>query len=179
MSLRSGLSDAMTRNQVVRVYREGLEDGWATGYIVGVGPDFFAIELIDKGLRFDGFNCIRYRDVSDCAVPAPHWEFVEKALRARSLERTREFKLDLSTLPNLLTSASKLFSAVTLRFEGDEGYCHIGSVHTIAEDHVVLREITTDGGWESDLTRHELGGVTRVDFGGAYEAALCLVAGLS
>jgi hypothetical protein len=35
------------------------EDGWASGYVVGLGPEFFAIELIDKAIGFDGYNCLR------------------------------------------------------------------------------------------------------------------------
>src|SRR5262245_19233829 len=97
VSTRRTLEMAKTRAEAVRVHRDGLEDGWADGFVASLGPDFFALQLVDKAARLDGFTCIRYVDITDCAAPAPNAEFLLKALMARG-EQRREIDIDLTSL---------------------------------------------------------------------------------
>jgi len=175
-SIKNSLEDAQARGEIIRVYREGLEDGWADGFVAGVGPDFFAVQLIDKACRVDGFNCLRYCDITDLTVPTPHAHFLERALLARGQTQVSGLAIELTSLPTLLQSAGKAFPLVSIFYETDEGVCYIGRVQGVTASEVRMLDISPDAQWDSTPTLHPLAGITRVDFGGAYEEALLLVA---
>ena len=161
---------------VVRVYREEVEDGWFTGYIVATGPEFFALEIIDDGIRFDGFTCMRYAEVSDCDVPAPHAEFHEAALRLRGLTRASKFEPDVSDLASLLRTAAEAYPLVTIHLEiEDPDCCYIGKVGEVSYDKVEMQTIAPGARWDEEIYEYDLDEITRVDFGGAYEDALWIV----
>jgi hypothetical protein len=178
MSTKDQLDRAAEDNHLVRVYREGLEDGWAVGYVVGTGPDFFAVELVDKSIRYDGYNCMKYADVSKCDIPDPGSGFIETALRLRGLRRRGSLEVDLSSVSSLLRTAGSAFPVVTIHLEtADSDTCYIGKVSAVSGDQVELKLITPDAEWEDETEEYLLSEITRVDFGGAYEEALVLVAG--
>lgn len=178
MSIKHELEVAARSEQFVRVYREGLEDGWADGYIVGTGPDFFALELVDKSIRFDGYNCMRYADVTRCEVPAPYFEFVENALRMRGLHRRGRIEVDLLSTSALLRTAGSVFPVVSIHLETrDPDVCFIGRVCAVSDSQIELKLITPAAKWTDETEEFLLKTITRVDFGGAYEDALILVAG--
>lgn len=177
---KSKLIDAFEDDTIVRVYRANLEDGWADGYVEGIGKDFFVLGLIDKSIRFDGYNCFRLRDVTKCVSPAPHANFLQTALKKQKLKRPDFKAWELSSLSTLLESAAKRFPLLTIHLESDEAQvCYIGKLQTVSADQMTLLEVTPDGKWEARPRHYDLSHVTRVDFGSAYEEALSLVAGRS
>lgn len=179
MNFRREIELALSAGRVVRVYRDGLENGWAHGFISAVGPEFFALESIDEGVRFNGFECLRYKDVSDFKSPDPSAAFVEKVLKIRGLVR-QSASFNLSSVPDLLRTAGAAFPVVTLHLEGpDDGVCYIGKVKAVTEFTAHLLEVSPDGKWDTAPTPYQLADITRVDFGGAYEEALFLAASLS
>jgi len=139
------------------------------------------LELIDDSIRFDGFNCFRYADVTSCGIPAPNADFVTKALKAQGLCRQEAIVPDLSTLTSLLSSASVDFPLSTIHVEDSEppDICFIGKVESLKDDRLELKLVTPNAKWEEDTKHIALSDITRVDFGGAYEKALFLVAGSS
>ena len=179
MRSKSQLEEARDLDAIVRIYREGLEDGFVDGFVVAVGDDFFALEVFDKACRLDGYNCLRYRDISELVVPAPHAAFLKNALKARGLARSDHFGADVSSLPALLASAGQNFPFVSVFYEGEDDVCWIGRVVTVTDHEVRLTYINPDGRFDSEPSSYMLDGITRVDFGGSYEDALHLVAGLN
>lgn len=177
MEFKRQLEDAQAHSSIVRVSRAGLEDGAASGYMAALGPEFFALELIDDSIRFNGYDCLRYADISECEVPDPHAEFMTAALSARGLTRKPDLPVDLGSLPSLLLTAQASFPLVTIHLEDDDNVCFIGKVIEIADEKLQLLEVTPDADWEATPTSHDLATITRVSFGGAYEEALYLVAG--
>jgi hypothetical protein len=177
-AIRSKIVDANGTGTIVRVYRETLEDGWADGYIQAVGKDYFALSLIDKGIRFDGYNCFRFKDITKFVSPAPYAEFVEAVLKLRHDKRPKFKALDVSSLSSLVKSVAKRFPLLTLHLENDDdGACYIGRLLSVSDDEISILQVTPAGKWEANPQRYELSTITRVDFGGAYEQALFLVAG--
>ena len=78
---------------------------------------------------------------------------------------------------NLLLSANKHFPLVTIHLEEvDPDVCYIGKVSGVDKEFVKLMCITPDGEWEEEESFYYLKDITRIDFGGAYEDALDLVA---
>jgi hypothetical protein len=177
MEFKRQLEDAQAQSSIVRVYRADLEDGWAHGYVAALGPEFFALELIDKSIRFDGYDCLRYADITECEAPDPHSEFMTAALSARGLTRKPDFPVDMASLPSILLTAQTSFLLVTIHLEDDDDVCFIGKVIEIGDEKLQLLEVTPDAEWEATPTSHDLATITRVSFGGAYEEALHLVAG--
>ena len=177
MSTRTKLIKAANDGTLVRVYRDHKEPGWAHGYVEGVGKDWFALSLVDDGARFDGFNCIRVKDISKI-VPDPHANFLEAAMKKRGEKRRRFKSLDVSSLQSLMRTAMTKYPLLTVHLESDQdNVCYIGRVVTVAGDQVTMREVTPDGTWEPKNSCYEFSAITRVDFGGAYEQALYLVSG--
>lgn len=179
MDSRIRLLSAHEAGTLVRVFRPDLESGWARGYVAAVGSDLFAIRVVDDGIRFDGFNCLRFEDVTQVDAPAPHAEFVERVIAMRGLEPPVWPALDLSSMGDLLRSLETL-PMVSLHSEDsedvDEGVCYVGRVQRVTAETVDVLEITPDGRWDPVATEHFLEDITRVDFGGAYEEALQLAA---
>lgn len=175
--MKSKLEEAATNASLVRVYRANFEDGWAEGYVAATGPKFFALEFVDDWIRFNGYLCLRYEDVTECVNPAPHYEFHERALELRGLSRKSWPNIDISGLPLLLETAGSIYPVVTLHTEEEyPDECYIGAVSCVRSTQVDLLEISPDGQWDTLVTPYDLDKITRVDFGGAYEEALVLVA---
>jgi hypothetical protein len=177
-AIRSKIADACSSGTIVRLYRETLEHGWAHGYVEAVGKDFFALSLIDDGIRFDGYNCFRFKDISKCIAPDPNADFLVSALKLRHDKRPKFKALDVSSLSALVKSAAKRFPLLTLHLEDDgDSVCYIGRLVAVSDDEISILQVTPAGKWEADPQHYELSTITRVDFGGAYEQALFLVAG--
>jgi hypothetical protein len=133
---------------------------------------------VSDGIRYDGFQCFRLRDVRELRVPNPHADFVEKVLRLRGERTPKKPRVKLETLESLLVTASRCFPLVTIHREVvDPHVCHIGRVEGIARGWVPLLEIDPSGVWDAEPIEYRLAEITRVDFGGDYEEALFLVGG--
>jgi hypothetical protein len=175
VNLRKAIFKAHSSRALVRLHRS-VEDGWTNGYISLLGAEFFLVCVVSSEIRFDGFQALRFADLTKVAVPAPHHEFVERALALRKLRRRVDPKVDVKDLGSLLASGAAVFPVVTIHGEiADPEVCHIGKVVRVTEKTVTLREITPDAKWERRPRRYALREVTRVDFGGSYEEALHIV----
>jgi hypothetical protein len=162
----------------VRVFRSGVEDGWADGYLVQTGPEFFAIHVVDKGIRLDGFNCLRYSDITSAELPAPCATFIDRVLKLRGQRVADSFPFDMTSIETLICDASRVYSVVTLHLESlDPDTCYIGRVLSVRDGKVSMQPISTEGEWLDDEDSYALPDISRVDFGGAYEEALVLAAG--
>jgi hypothetical protein len=172
--MRASLVGARDTQSLVRVTRS-VERGSADGYVVGVGPEWFALALVSDLIIYDGFQLVRLKEVSSVEVPAPHAGFVERVLRLRRQTRPPDPKTDLTDITTILTTASVAFPLITVHREVvDPEVCHIGTVERIADGAVVLRLISTDAEWIEERESFPLPDITRVDFGGLYEDALHL-----
>lgn len=151
--------------------------GHASGYILDVGPKFFLLALISDDIWFNGFQCFRIRDVVNLQRD-PYARFVESALRKRRERTPRKPNVSLASIEELLISANRHFPLVTIHREQiDPDVCWIGKVQDVGRGRVSLLGITPNAAWEDSPDRFHLNEITRVDFGGDYEAALHLVGG--
>lgn len=154
------------------------DSGSTHGYVLGIGPRFFLLALIDDNLRFNGFQCLRISDLRRLQVPDPYEKFLVAALHKRNQKIKRKPDIKLDSLPDLLRSANRAFPLVTIhreRVKPDE--CWIGKVVDVNKDHLFLLQIDADAIWEDNPRKYLLSEITRVDFGGGYEEALHLVGG--
>jgi hypothetical protein len=147
------------------------------GYILDSGPKFFIVSVVSDRFRFDGFECFRVDDVRDL-LPDSHSELAEAALRIRGRKTPAKPHISLSSIEDLLLTASREFPLVTIhREQVDAAMCSIGRVQGIDKGRVSLLEISPDAKWDDKPEIYRLNQVTRVGFGGDYEDALYLVGG--
>ena len=177
MTVKQRLELASKNKLLVRIYREAFADEYFVGYVVGTGPDHFAMEIISSSIYYDGYCCMRYTDVSRCYIPDPDSEFLKKALSLRGERREGNPGVDLSTSASIVESASLVFETVNIwQEELEPRVCYIGRVTELISTHVKLRTITPNGEWEDGIAAYNLKDVTKIDFGGSYEEILVLVA---
>jgi hypothetical protein len=167
-----------THSQEIVKFWSPFEEGSTTGYVLDIGPEFFLLLLIDDDMRFNGFQCLRLRDVRKLQAPAEHASFYEAALRARNESIEKKPRVRLDNVSEILRSANKAFPLVTIHREKvNPDVCHIGRITRIDESKILLLEIDPDAVWDTEPTEYRLKEITRVDFGGGYEEALFLVGG--
>jgi len=175
--LSTGLEAAVRRRQLIRFWRP-FEEGSVHGYVLAAGPQWFLLALVGDGIRFNGFQCFRRRDVRNLQMPHSHVRFVEAALRKRGERVPRRPRVNVLSLEGLLRSANRLFPLVTIhREQVDPGACWIGRVRDVDKKRVAMLEIDPDACWHHAPTDYRLSEITRVDFGGDYEDALSIVGG--
>ena len=175
---RESLLLSVSPKVLVKFKRPFDKGGSTEGYILNRGPQFFLLALVGDDIRFNGFSCIRYRDVRGLEVPAEYAAFVEAALKLRNERIPGRPKVKLGTTSELLATAGRAFPIVTIHRENvDPDVCHIGRVVGVDKDKVGLLEINPDASWDSRPVAYRTREITRVDFGGSYEDALMLVGG--
>jgi hypothetical protein len=170
---------ALARREKLLVnFTRPFEQGSVLGYVLDIGSQFFVMALVSDGMRLNGFQCFRLKDVRELRVPHKYSAFVEVALKKRRAQIPKESPVAVSKLQNLLLSAGRKFPLVTIHREQiDPDVCYIGRVIDVSKDFVSLLEIGPDACWDAKSERYRLSEITRVDFGGQYEEALYLVGG--
>jgi hypothetical protein len=173
--LARALKTAMENRTLVRLKRR-FESGPVKGYVLAMGPAFLMIALVSDRIRLDGFEIFRLEDIAD-VKPDPYAPFIETALAKRGERAPDAPPIDLTSIGAIVRSAGQAFPLVTLHTEGeDPDVCWIGRVVEVTAEEAVLLEIGPDALWDDEVERHQLGQITRVNFGGDYEDALALVA---
>jgi hypothetical protein len=170
------LEDAVRDHCLVRLSRR-FEDSAIRGYALEVGPIFFLFTLVSDRVHFDGFECVRVKDIKGIK-PDPYATFVESALKKRRERRPKKPSVSVGSIEELLLSASRAFPLVTIHTEKDDpDICWIERILGVNRGCVSLLEINPDATWDNRPTEHRLNDITRVNFGGDYEDALYLVGG--
>jgi hypothetical protein len=115
-----------------------FEEGFVHGYVLGVGPEFVLVALVDDGVRYGGFGCFRLKDVRDLKLD-PYSHFSEAALKQLGEKFPRRLSIDLSNISTILSSANRLFPLITIhRATKDPDVCWIGKVVEITSGRVSL-----------------------------------------
>jgi len=170
------LLEMMRGRRFVRFSRR-FEESPIRGYVQHVGPKFFLLALVSDRIWFDGFECFRIGDVHDLGLD-PYAAFAEAALKKRGERVPRKPRVNLTSIEDLLLTASRSFPLVTIhREQVDPDVCWIGRVTGIDRGLVSLLEIKPDATWNERPSEYRLSEITHVNFGGDYEEALHLVVG--
>ena len=174
--IATALGSAMAERRLVRLTTR--YDEWTvTGYVVGLGPGFVLVLVVNDRVRLDGFECFRRPDIL-AITDAPYAAFIEEALARRGETIPNAPPVSLTSIEDLLKTAGRAFRLVTIHREAiDPEVCHIGHVEAVLDGQLVMREVTPDAEWEENFESHPTTTITRVAFGADYEDALSLVAG--
>lgn len=170
------IASALSNRTFVR-FLSRFERTAVRGYILDIGPKFFIVAVVSNRFWFDGFECYRIDDVRDLR-PDPYSKFAEAALQIRGLKIPAKPPVSITSIEDLLLTASREFPLVTIhreRVHPDE--CSIGQVRSVERGRLSLLEISPAAQWDEKPEIYRLNQVTRVGFGADYEDALYLVGG--
>ena len=167
------LREAQRETEFVDVSRVDAFDS-LSGYVVEIGTDLFVMQNVSDDITLDGYAVLRLGDVS--AVSARGDEhFSGHALTLLGLEPTKP-GLDVRDFETVLRSLRDRDELVTIALEKvAPDVLYIGKVERVEDRGVFMRLIDPDALWR-EAEFYEFGEITRVNFGGRYEAALLLVA---
>ena len=68
---------AALRDKTLVKFMRPFDEGSTNGYVLDIGPRWFLMALVDDGIRFNGFECLRLSDVRELQE-----NFVEAAFYA-------------------------------------------------------------------------------------------------
>jgi hypothetical protein len=175
--IRNQLAFAAGAGQLVRVFRDGIEDGAVVGYVEAYGDQLALFSIVDEAVRYDGFEVLYIDDITEIEIPHPHAEFHEDALQLQGLVRPEAPSLDLDEPRGFFESVMERAPLVTLYREiAEPDDVYIGAVRDVDDRFVTIIEVTPDAEFEHAPTKLLIEEVTRINFGTAYETLLLAVA---
>jgi hypothetical protein len=163
-------------NRFVEFDRKPLDKHLIGGFVLEFSDLLTLISpLDDERFELNGYTVIRNSDVRRWR-PVGEDSFCVQALKLKGIKPTRKRGLSLASWPDLLKTANELFPLITISRERiDRNACQIGRLRSTNRVSFELKEIDTSASWD-DCNRYRFSDLTRVDFGGGYEAALARVA---
>lgn len=178
---RAKLNDAKRKYVTIRLNRSKLEPGvWINGYVVDHSDKFLLVEEIDNRIRLDGYNILRKNDVSTLKIPNPRNEFYKSALRLKGERRRKPPRISLENTACVLESIGDSWPLIAIHREVIRpGKCFVGRVVELGQRSFVFETIDLHAKFDGELETLKYSDITRIDFGGGYETALALVAGLT
>jgi hypothetical protein len=152
------------------------EEHSTIGYVSDAGAQWVLIQLVDRCGGADGFRAVRRGTIGEIEPVDADSSFLPRLLDARPLT-VRAPAVDLDDTRALLQGAQQLCALVTISSEDMvPGAFQVGRIAPHDDDGVLLRKVSPIGTWiEEEFFRYDA--ITRVGFGGAYEAALALAVG--
>ena len=164
------------KGSLVRFDRKPIDPHDLIGFALEWADELTLLQVVNADrMEPNGYCVIRNNDVRRWEPLGPE-TFMGRALRLKGIAPVFLDSLSLQSWPNLLEAAGRSFPLITLRREVmNPNVCYIGRVQSMTEKVVALKEIDPDARWEG-IRRYRFRDLTKVDFGGGYEAALMLVA---
>ncbi|WP_068201991.1 hypothetical protein [Isoptericola dokdonensis] len=148
------------------------------GFVVGIGARWVALAEVDGSVRFDGWTLLRLEDIQAVTVDPDPDSFTVKALRARSEWPPPSTDVELDDFRSAVATSAAMAPMTSIFVELDRpDICYIGAVVSVDADTLRLLEVDQQAQWHRKVRPIDASDVTRIDFGGAYEEALALVAG--
>ena len=174
---RKKLKKTIELGQLVQLDRSPEIDYPEDGYIVGMSKRFIMLHLVDTNVvDFDGYVVLRRESIRRYRIREDSNCFLRRALQLKGLHPAAQPQIDLSDLPSILASVNAHFPLFRIDREvKNPDCCYIGRIQKMTDKTVTLDEISPAAEWD-DVRSYKLKDITLVWFGGAYEAALALVA---
>ena len=164
------------RGYLIEFDRKPVDPHRLYGIALGWSDDLTLLQLVNPDtMDVDGYSVIRNSDVRRWRPLGPK-TFMARALKLRGIKAAFRDTIVLGDWRVVLETAGALFPLLTLQREKMNPHaCHIGKVHLMTAKTVTLKTIDPDAKW-AERRQFRFADLTRVDFGGAYEEALMMVA---
>jgi len=162
-------------NGIWRISRSRIEADVYDAYVHQIGGGWLCIQPVRDRVDFDGYELLRVEDVTDIR-PCPRGDFFAKVLTQRGLAASSA-NLTMDSLETALASIAGPGALAAFHREVvDPDTCEVGRVVSISRASLRLRCVDLDGREHAEEVRIALRDLTRVGFGGGYEAALAMAA---
>lgn len=168
---------AATSGQIVKINRSPEIKDKIEGYVVGVSDLFVMLHALDGNyINLNGYIVLRVEDIHNYRVRDDYEFFLNRALKLQGIDPVPQQEINLSSHSSLFSSANEHFPLICIHREIMDGTtCFIGRVKTLTAKTITLNEIDPGARWKY-TRRYNFKDITRIDFGGGYEATLALVA---
>lgn len=178
-SPRIQLRGAMQRGELVRVWRNDLEEGSFCGYVAGLGKEWLLLWVVGDQISFDGLHAMRLADITEVDAPDRHHGFIEKALAIRNIRPRMPRNFPLDDIVQVLRAAGDYTAVMGVHVDSEDEHevCYIGRPLGIEDDGFTLQEITPDAEWLREPSFFGWDEVSTISFDEPYAQALLDVAG--
>ncbi len=162
--------------KLVRIHRKPIDAMHLDAYVLAVSDELALLQPVRDRIDLDGYDVIRLADVSSVTA-SPRASFYEEALALKRMRPTKPKQLSLDNMASLLKSVNEAYPLVVIHRESvTPDSCEIGRVRDISDRTYHLDWINPNASFEKDGRRFRLADITRIQFDGAYENALAMVA---
>jgi hypothetical protein len=180
-SFDKALKKAIKSGSLVRIFRDDLDPSGTLrdGYPLKMENGFLLTLNIAEGIWLGGFSVNRVSDITEMDDPAENAAFIERALKLKGEQFPTIPQINLNSVRSILESAAAIFPLITIHREHvDPDICQIGKLESAGKSSFMMREIDSSAEWVDEQEQYDYDDITGIDFGGAYEHSLALVAGL-
>jgi len=169
------LDEAMAKGRLLEYQRAVLGSEIEMGFVVGIGRKWVLIHVLDRGVRLNGYQAIRERDITRARLSAD--KFRKRFLTIDNQSGVAPEGIALDRTRDLLRTATKLSRIVGVNTEyDDESIRYIGAANDFGNRRFAIKGVSTKAKWESNDGRpYRYAEVSRIDFDGDYMRALLAV----
>jgi len=161
---------------LIKVDRKPIDENPLEGFLLGQTKDLLLLNLVNTDVVcLNGYSVIGRRDVRKLKIQRKD-AFLVRALRLKNLSPSMPLGISIASWPDLLESVTRKFPLFTIHQERlDSTVCYVGRLATKSNRTFGLKEIDPDARWSRSRS-YKFKDLTKVDFGGGYEAALARLA---
>lgn len=176
---RAKLRTAQEQSALVRVWRSHLEAASFTGYVAGMGKEFFLMWVLADYIGFDGLYALRYKDLTEVEIPEKSQRFLQQAMAIRGLKPEWPADFALDGVEEVVSSANRHAQVIAVHVdtEDKEEVCYVGRLVEFQADGFSLQEITPDAEWLHENSFFGFDEVSAIGLRGPYHEILAQVAG--
>jgi len=177
--VRARLREAAEQRTLIRLWRDDHEVASFSGYVAGLGREFFLLWAIGDYVGFDGLYALRYRDVSELESPDKSTHFLEKAMALRGIQPEWPAEFALDDIEGVVRSAASHAPVIAVHVDSEDEaeVCYVGRFLAFEPDGLLLQEITPDAEWLREPSFFGFEEISAIGLRGPYHTALAEVAG--
>lgn len=165
------LTAAVKSGDYTRIRSKCDPDTLYDGYVVGLSKQFVILHTVSESVLLNGYSVFPLREVN--RVTTNNQFFKHRALQLENVKPFAPSSVELEDWQTLLASADVHFPVMALQLGRETSIrFSLGRVAEIKERSVLLRTISPSAEWEETPIKYKFRDITRIDFGGRYEAAL-------
>lgn len=161
--LREGLR-ALTEPRTMCGIEFEYSDNLVYGFPLIVAEQLFLMAE-DDDFILDGFIIRRLRDIYELGYRKGIYQHIAEQEGLTSFDLP---DVNISDWANAFNSLKKLGKHVIVEREYGEGFFYIGTIETVADDHVLLCHYDADGIWQEEPVAIQYRDITSVSFGTRY-----------
>ena len=167
---RKALDAVLWSGEPVRLHRSLWKADRLDGFVVGLGPQWVALHLVDE-VVLDGWSIVRLDSIARVERKGEH-AFAARVLRHRG-QSPMPLDIDLGAPADLIADLAEKFPLLTVYREGlDPTVCAVGRPVRIGARKLHLLDIDPDALWDHAPRKFAYEDLTRIDVDGRYEQAL-------